>query len=119
MMPEWETTSTVSCAYPQLQRPLPNAATTDGSSAVRILQRHAVAALEREETVLVVSHSGIMVAFDIVAGLKPEPVEDIWSNRSKVPNAAPVVFEYTDGKLHEELHLEPSTRQTGAPVTKL
>jgi len=55
--------------------------------------------LERGETVMVASHSGIMVAFDIVAGLKPEPTEDIWSNRSKVPNAAPVVFEYTDGKL--------------------
>jgi 2,3-bisphosphoglycerate-dependent phosphoglycerate mutase len=57
--------------------------------------------LEKNETVLVVSHSGIMVAFDIVMGLKPEPVEDIWSNRSKVPNAAPLVFEYSHGKIYK------------------
>jgi len=55
--------------------------------------------LQRGETVLVVSHSGIMAAFEIVAGLKPEPVEDIWSNRHGIPNAAPVVYEYEDGKL--------------------
>ncbi|MBI3440896.1 MAG: histidine phosphatase family protein [Proteobacteria bacterium] len=70
--------------------------------------------MERGETVVVASHSGIMVAFEIVAGLKPEPVEDIWSNRSKVPNAAPVVFEYEDGKLTH--HYQIST--PGAPPQK-
>ncbi len=55
--------------------------------------------LARGETVLVVSHSGIMAAFEIVAGIKPEPVEDIWSNRHGIPNAAPLVYEYEDGKL--------------------
>jgi len=62
--------------------------------------------LERGETVLVASHSGIMVAFEIAAGLRPEPTEDIWSNRSKVPHAAPVVFEYTDGKLTKNYTLD-------------
>ncbi len=58
------------------------------------------------ETVLVVSHSGIMVAFDIVAGLRSVPTEDIWSHRSAVPNAAPVVFEYTDGALTKHYALD-------------
>ncbi len=70
--------------------------------------------LERGETVLVVSHSGIMIAFEIAAGLKPEPTEDIWSNRSKVPNAAPIVLEYEDGKLTKNYAL-PAPPKPGAP----
>lgn len=63
--------------------------------------------LKRGETVLVVSHSGIMAAFEIVAGLKPEPVEDIWSNRHGIPNAAPLVYEYEDGKLVKHYQCAP------------
>ncbi len=54
--------------------------------------------LKRGETVLVVSHSGIMVGFEIVVGIRPVPVEDVWSRRSSVPNAAPIVYEHEDGK---------------------
>jgi 2,3-bisphosphoglycerate-dependent phosphoglycerate mutase len=72
--------------------------------------------LARGETVLVASHSGIMIAFEIAAGLIPEPTGDIWSNRSKVPNAVPVVFEYTDGKLtrHYTVDKPPSPPSPGA-----
>lgn len=91
-------------AYPhRYDVPLPNGE-SDQQMVARVrkfYEEELVPRLERNETVLVVSHSGIMVAFDIVMGLKPEPVEDIWSNRSKVPNAAPLVFEYSNGKIHK------------------
>jgi 2,3-bisphosphoglycerate-dependent phosphoglycerate mutase len=96
-------------AYPhRYDVPLPN-----GESDKQMVERvrkfyneELLPRLERGETVVVVSHSGIMIAFEIAAGLKPEPKEDIWSNRSKVPNAAPVVFEYTDGKLTKHRTLD-------------
>jgi 2,3-bisphosphoglycerate-dependent phosphoglycerate mutase len=91
-------------AYPhRYDVPLPNGE-SDQQMVARVrkfYEEELVPRLERNETVLVVSHSGIMVAFDIVMGLKPEPVEDIWSNRSKVPNAAPLVFEYSNGKIYK------------------
>lgn len=72
--------------------------------------------LERGETVLVVSHSGIMAAFEIVAGLKPEPEEDIWSNRHGIPNATPVVYEYEDGKLVNHYQIsQPRKAQPPGP----
>ncbi|HYD18172.1 MAG TPA: histidine phosphatase family protein [Patescibacteria group bacterium] len=64
--------------------------------------------LERGETVLVSSHSGIMIAFEIAIGVRPVPVEDIWSNRQGVPNATPVVFEYEDGKLVNHFQIAPA-----------
>lgn len=68
--------------------------------------------IERGETVLVVSHSGIMIAFEIVAGIKPVPEGDIWSNRQGIPNASPVVFEYEDGKLTNNYQLgTPAARK--------
>ena len=63
--------------------------------------------LERGETVLVASHSGIMIAFEIVAGIRPVPEGDIWSNRQGVPNATPVVLEYEDGKLVNHYQIDP------------
>lgn len=65
--------------------------------------------LERGETVLVSSHSGIMIAFEIAIGTRPVPEEDIWSNRHGVPNATPVVYEYEDGKLVNHYQIAPKT----------
>lgn len=73
--------------------------------------------LKRGETVLVVSHSGIMAAFEIVAGLKPEPAEDIWSNRHGIPNAAPVVYEYEDGRLVCNYSAGPGASPAPKPPT--
>jgi 2,3-bisphosphoglycerate-dependent phosphoglycerate mutase len=72
--------------------------------------------LERGETVLVVSHSGIMIAFEIAVGIRPVPEGDIWSNRQGVPNATPVVLEYEDGKLvsHRQIDKAPKPRGPGA-----
>jgi 2,3-bisphosphoglycerate-dependent phosphoglycerate mutase len=55
--------------------------------------------MERGETVMVAAHAGIVAAFEIVAGLKPEPTTDIWSKRGNIPTATPVIYEYDDGKL--------------------
>lgn len=64
--------------------------------------------LARGETVLVVSHSGIMRAFDLVLGLKDPPKngKGAWTARTRVPNAAPTVIEYEDGKLSKFYRLE-------------
>lgn len=105
-------------AYPhKYDVPLPN-----GESDKQMVERvrkfyneELLPRLERGETVLVVSHSGIMVAFEIAAGLRPEPTEDIWSNRSKVPNAAPVVYEYEDGKLVKNYTLAPPAKPVAPP----
>ncbi len=64
--------------------------------------------LERGETVLVSSHSGIMIAFEIAIGTRPVPETDIWSNRQGVPNATPVVYEYEDGKLVNHYQVAPA-----------
>lgn len=74
--------------------------------------------LERGETVLVASHSGIMVAFEIAIGTKPVPTEDIWSNRQRVPNAAPVVYEYEDGKLVNHYQMPPKPQKPATPGPK-
>ena len=73
--------------------------------------------LERGETVLVSSHSGIMIAFEIAIGVRPVPVEDIWSNRHGVPNATPVVFEYEDGKLVNHYQIAPAKPAANADKT--
>jgi 2,3-bisphosphoglycerate-dependent phosphoglycerate mutase len=80
----------------------------------RFYEEELLPRLERGETVLVVSHSGIMVAFEIVAGIRPVPEGDIWSNRQGVPNASPVVFEYEDGKLVD--HYQLSKPEKKAPA---
>ena len=66
--------------------------------------------LARGETVLVVSHSGIMRAFDIVLGLKetPDPSSNTWTSRARVPNAAPTIVEYADGKYVNHYRIVPS-----------
>ena len=74
--------------------------------------------LERGETVLVVSHSGIMVAWEIVAGIRPVPEGDIWSNRQGIPNASPVVYEYDDGKLTNHYQLTAPEPRKDAPGPK-
>lgn len=101
-------------AYPhKYDIPLPN-----GESDKQMVERvqrfydeELLPRLERGETVLVVSHSGIMVAFEIVAGIRPVPEADIWSNRQGIPNATPVVFEYEDGKLTNHYQIGPSSRK--------
>ena len=72
--------------------------------------------LLRGETVLVASHSGIMVAFEVVTGIREVPEGDIWSNRHGVPNASPVVYEYEDGKLTKNYQLgAPAARKDAGP----
>jgi broad specificity phosphatase PhoE len=63
--------------------------------------------LARGETVLVVSHSGIMRAFDIALGLRepPENNKGQWTTKTRVPNATPLVCEYEDGKMVNHYHL--------------
>ena len=87
--------------------PLPNGE-SDEQMVARVrefYEQELLPRLERGETIMVASHAGIMAAFEIVAGLKPVPQEDIWSHRSDVRNAAPVVYEYDDGRLTDHYRL--------------
>ncbi|MBI1214871.1 MAG: hypothetical protein GC185_03515 [Alphaproteobacteria bacterium] len=65
--------------------------------------------MERGETVLVVSHAGIMRAFDFVLGLEDEPgspTHDIWMPKKRIPNATPLVIEYEDGQITHSYLIE-------------
>jgi 2,3-bisphosphoglycerate-dependent phosphoglycerate mutase len=64
--------------------------------------------LERGETVLLVSHAGVMRALDVAMGLEANIVPapgpggdrpDLWASKKTLPNAAPFVAEYADGNL--------------------
>lgn len=85
------------------ERPLPN-----GESDAQVVERvqkfydeELLPRMARGETVLVVSHSGIMRAFDIVLGFQepPENNKGQWTKKTRVPNATPTVVEYEDGKM--------------------
>lgn len=78
-------------------RPLPS-----GESDKQVVERvqkffedELLPRMARGETVLVVSHAGIMRAFDHVLGLS-EPHGEL-VGRARVPNATPTVIEYEDG----------------------
>ena len=63
--------------------------------------------LARGENVLVVAHSGVVRAFDIVLGLVPAPADGTERPpRPRVPNAGPAVHEYEDGVLKKSYAIE-------------
>jgi len=62
--------------------------------------------LARGETVLVVSHSGTMQAFNIALGISPAPTEGIVTPRTRIANATPTVVEYTDGVMTRHYQIE-------------
>jgi broad specificity phosphatase PhoE len=106
------------------ERPLPN-----GESDAQVVARvrkfyedEILPRMERGETVLVVSHSGIMRAFDVVLGFREAPKgnKGQWTTKTRVPNATPTVVEYEDGKLVKHYQLEntrvpPAANQNAAP----
>jgi broad specificity phosphatase PhoE len=106
------------------ERPLPN-----GESDAQVVERvrkfyedEILPRMERGETVLVVSHSGIMRAFDVVLGFREPPtgLKGEWTHKTRVPNATPTVVEYEDGKLAKHYQLEntkvpPAANQNAAP----
>jgi 2,3-bisphosphoglycerate-dependent phosphoglycerate mutase len=66
--------------------------------------------LDRGENVLIVAHSGILKAFDIVLGIEPVPADNESRRGAKVPNAAPLVCNYEDGKLKKHGYIaNPAT----------
>ncbi|MDE1151080.1 MAG: histidine phosphatase family protein [Micavibrio sp.] len=62
--------------------------------------------LARGETVLVVSHSGTMQAFNIALGITAAPTADIIAPRTRIANATPTVVEYTDGVMTGHYQIE-------------
>ena len=62
--------------------------------------------LARGETVLVVSHSGTMQAFNVALGITEAPEGDAAPKRTRIPNATPTVVEYTDGVMTRHYQIE-------------
>ena len=92
------------------ERPLPNGE-SDKQVVARVqkfFDEEIQPRMARGETVLVVSHSGIMRAFDIVLGLRSAPRDHKgqWTNKTRIPNATPTVVEYEDGKMARHYHIE-------------
>lgn len=74
--------------------------------------------LERGETVMVVCHAGIVRVFDYVLGLEPVPVKGTPPQAGKgrsIHNAAPVVYDFVDGKLVGETVLGANENKPAAP----
>lgn len=62
--------------------------------------------MERGETVMVAAHAGIVAAFEVVAGIRPNPApQDMWSRRGNIPTATPMVYDYEDGRLMNHYQL--------------
>ncbi len=88
--------------------------------------------LQRGENVMVVAHSGVARAFDIVLGVDEEPASGQPRNsKRRVPNAAPAIYDYEDGVMTGFRYIEnPKTppakpdpanqngRQGGKPAKK-
>jgi broad specificity phosphatase PhoE len=93
------------------EQPMPNGE-SDKQAVARVrdfFEKEVQPRLDKGETVLVVSHAGIMRAFDFVLGLETEPVSpthDIWMPKKRVPNATPLVVEYEDGKMTHSYHID-------------
>ncbi|TAL31858.1 MAG: histidine phosphatase family protein [Alphaproteobacteria bacterium] len=92
------------------ERPLPG-----GESDAQVVERvrkfyedEILPRMAKGETVLVVSHSGIMRAFDIVLGFRepPEGGKGQWTHKTRVPNATPTVVEYQDGVMVNHYQLD-------------
>lgn len=88
--------------------PLPN-----GESDRQIVERvrkfyetELLPRMERGETVMVGVHAGIVAAFEVVAGIRPNPApQDMWSKRGNIPTATPIVYDYEDGRLMNHYQL--------------
>lgn len=68
--------------------------------------------MERGETVLIVSHAGVMHALDIV--MNPGDGEkSLWDTKRRLPNTAIVTVDFEDGKVVGEQMLDPAARKPG------
>ena len=67
--------------------------------------------LERGENVLIVAHSVVLQAFEIVIGAAQiPPVEKLSEKKKRIPNASPLVCEYEDGVLKKHYFIaNPAT----------
>lgn len=78
--------------------------------------------LARGENVLLAAHAGVLRAFMIVLGIEPVPADDApGAGRSsvRIPNAAPFVCVYEDGKLKSHSFAEkPQPRAGGKDAPK-
>lgn len=93
----------------------------NGESEVQFVSRvrkfyndNIVPRMEKGETVLVVSHAGVMHALDAVMNESEHPDRSIWESKRRLPNTAIVVVDYEDGKITAERMLG----ETPAPVAK-
>lgn len=78
----------------------------------RFFDNEVMPRLERGETVMVVCHAGIVRVFDYVLGLQDVPVKGAPPQTGKgrsIHNAAPVVYDFVDGKLVAETVLTADT----------
>ena len=71
--------------------------------------------MEKGETVLVVSHAGVMHAFDAVMNVAHNPDRSIWEGRRRLGNAAIVVAEYESGKISREYMLGDKSAKAPKP----
>ncbi len=84
----------------------------------RFFDNEVMPRIERGETVMVVCHAGIVRVFDYVLGLEQVPVKGTPPQAGKgrsIHNAAPVVYDFIDGKLVSETVLGTNENKPAAP----
>lgn len=63
----------------------------------KLIENEVLPALQNGENIMLVCHSGTVHALDVVLGVVAAPPDDAPLKVERVPNAAPMVFEYEDG----------------------
>lgn len=86
----------------------------------RFFDREVMPRIERGETVMVVCHAGIVRVFDYVLGMSEVPEQgkapQTTSKGRSIHNAAPVVFDFINGKLVSETVLGADGANQNTPV---
>jgi 2,3-bisphosphoglycerate-dependent phosphoglycerate mutase len=100
--------------------PMPNGE-SDKMTAERVkafFDSEVLPRLERGENVLVVCHAGIVRSFDFVTGVEQPPADGVVAKKS-IPNAAPTVYEYENGKLVGQYFIENPKKPDAAQAVDI
>lgn len=72
----------------------------------KFFDEEVVPLLKEGKNVMIVAHSGTIHAFDVVLGLMKTPKDNEKLATQRIPNAAPMVYEYEDGVMKSHYFIE-------------
>lgn len=72
--------------------------------------------IDRGETVLVVSHAGVMHAFDAILGFETLGPAGLWSTKRRIPNTTALKIDFEDGKVVKEGFINGTPANQNQPI---